>query len=106
MTNEIPIGSSDYWFKVIDFLQQNWALIEPVENGVTVYFLNDDSNVFDELQFKSMDEADSALQLNEFRRFADDPTADSFLRCPAAPFFRDEHSNRPIYSSGDFWRSR
>ena len=26
---EIKITSHDYWFKVVDFLQQNWALIVP-----------------------------------------------------------------------------
>jgi hypothetical protein len=36
---EVQIKSRDYWFKVVDFLQQNWALIDEQEDGVIVRFL-------------------------------------------------------------------
>lgn len=35
----VPIISRDYWFKIVEFLQQNWALIDPNESGVIVWFL-------------------------------------------------------------------
>ena len=41
----MQIASRDYWFKVVEMLQQNWALIEPAERGVTVFFLQDASGV-------------------------------------------------------------
>ena len=53
----MQIASRDYWFKVVEMLQQNWALIEPAERGVTVFFLQDASGVFDQLAFTSVQEA-------------------------------------------------
>ena len=46
---EVEIKSRDYWFKVVDFLQQNWALIDKVEDVAIVWFFNDTSGVFDEM---------------------------------------------------------
>jgi hypothetical protein len=43
MNEGIPIQSRDYWFKVIEMLQQNWALIDSAEHEVTVYFVSDAS---------------------------------------------------------------
>ncbi len=38
--NETPveIKSQDYWFKIVEFLQQNWALIDETAGGCTVFF--------------------------------------------------------------------
>lgn len=33
------IKNTDYWLKVVDMLQQNWAVIESTGAGVAVYFL-------------------------------------------------------------------
>ena len=57
----MQIASRDYWFKVVEMLQQNWALIEPAERGVTVFFLQDASGVFDQLAFTSVQEAEVVL---------------------------------------------
>jgi len=105
MNEEVEIQSRDYWFKVVEMLQQNWAVIEPTARGVTVYFVNDASGVFDELRFDSSASAEIELQLNGFRRFVDDEHAPSFLHCPEPPFTRRPHPNGPIYSSGRFWVS-
>ena len=105
MNEEIPINNRDYWFKVIEMLQQNWALIESGDSGVTVYFLSDTSGVFDEIPFDTQATAEAALRLNGFRRLSEDPQAVSFLRPPAPPFHRHSHLNAPIYSSGRFWKS-
>lgn len=108
MTNpsdsEIQIDSRDYWFKIVDFLQQNWALIDREESGsVIVWFFGDTAGVFDELRLPSEDAARLALIRNGFRRLADDSDSQVFLRPPEPPFRRVAHPNGPIYSSGRFW---
>jgi hypothetical protein len=90
---------------VIEMLQQNWALMDEAAAVVTVYFVSDTSGVFDELKFASAAEAEQALRLNGFRRYAEDPRAASFLRCPEPPFTARPHPNGPIYSSGRFWKT-
>ena len=100
---EVEIKSRDYWFKVVDFLQQNWALIDKVEDGAIVWFFNDTSGVFDEMTFRSLGEAVDALAENRFQRYADQPEAAEFIRAPMPPFYQSEHPNGRIYSSGRFW---
>jgi hypothetical protein len=103
---EMAICSKDYWVKVVEMLQQNWALIEPEPaQGVRVFFVTDTSGVFDEIAFRSEADAFGALKRNGFRRYADASDLQSFLRPPAAPFHRSTHPNGPIYSSGRFWKS-
>ena len=105
MSENVPIQSRDYWFKVVEMLQQNWALIETTSQGVTVVFVTDASGVFDEMTFESSSSAEAALRLNGFGRFEEDQRAASFLRCPQPPFTRQPHPNGPIYSSGRFWKT-
>jgi len=102
--NEAMINSRDYWFKIVDFLQQNWALIDDAENGVVVWFFGDTSGVFDQLSFSSDAEAQSALLRNGFRRYATDAEARGFIALPQPPFHRQPHPNGPIYSSGRHWK--
>lgn len=100
----VQINSRDYWFKVADMLQQNWALIDEAPGGSPiVYFVHDRSGVFDRLAFSSRKEAEQALRRNGFSNLADDESAKSFLSPPDAPFFEAPHPNGPIYSSGRFW---
>jgi hypothetical protein len=105
MNDTVAIQSHDYWFKVVEMLQQNWALIDSDSAGVVVYFFGDTGGVFDELRFPSTEEAAHALRRNGFRRYADDASASSSLRRPEPPFARRVHPNGPIYSSGRFWKS-
>ena len=102
---EVQITSRDYWVKVVEFLQQNWALVDPNnEGGFTVYFLSDVGGVFDELNFNSIEEAESALIRNGFSRYEDDKKLQEFLCKPTKyPLHIFPHPNGPIYSSGDFW---
>jgi hypothetical protein len=52
----------------MDFLQQNWALIDSEDSGgVIIWFLGDTSGVFDELRFPSEGAARLALMRNGFR---------------------------------------
>jgi hypothetical protein len=105
MNEPLAIKSDDFWVKVVEMLQQNWALIVPnAAGGVRAYFISDASNVFDEIVFSSPEDAAHALQRNGFRRYADAVDLHSFLRPPSAPFHRGAHPNGPIYSSGRFWK--
>jgi len=105
MNEFVTIRSRDYWFKVIEMLQQNWALIDPTSHGVVVYFLGDTSGVFDELEFESLATAEAALRLNGFSRYSEDPEAQEFLGCPEPPFTHKPHPNGRIYSSGRYWKT-
>lgn len=97
--NETPveIRSRDYWFKIVEFLQQNWALIDETTDDCTVFF-------FDTLSLPSISEAEKALRRNGFARFAEDKKAQGFIAIPQPPFHDRPHPNGPIYSTGRFWR--
>lgn len=110
---EIPIElvdrEAEWWVKIVEFLNQNWAL--PVrENGtVTLLFLGDTSGtnggVFDRLVFPDIEAARRALRRNGFQVFANEPRLQEFLAPPEFPLREGGHPNGPIYSSGRFWRS-
>lgn len=101
----IEINSRDYWFKIVEFLQQNWALIDKTDDTrTTVWFFGDTAGVFDVLYFPSLSEAEDALLRNDFKRFDEDKRAQEFIAKPQPPFRWREHPNGRIYSSGRFWR--
>jgi len=102
--DEFNFKSTDYWFKIVEFLQQNWAVIEPNDSDACrVYFFGDTSGVFDQLDFESIEEAEKALIRNGFRKYDDDKKAQEFIAKPHPPFRKPPHPNGPIYSSGKFW---
>jgi hypothetical protein len=103
MSDFVLIQSRDFWVKVVDMLQQNWALIEPEGSKVTIYFLHDLGGVFDELTYSSLREAQAALRLNGFRRYDADPGFAKICAPPKPPYRRVKHPNGRIYSSGRFW---
>jgi len=105
MTSNIEITSSDYWFKVVEMLQQNWALIEPTQTGCVVYFIGDTSGVFDQMEFDTVAEAQKQLQINGFGRYSEDKHAQNFITPPQPPFHESKHPNGAIYSSGRFWKT-
>jgi|ETNmetMinimDraft_26_1059896.scaffolds.fasta_scaffold393262_1 hypothetical protein len=101
-----PSKTEDYWFKVVDMLQQNWALIELEENGTaTIYFFHDLSKIIDKMEFRSKSLAEAGLKRNGFSRFADDREAQQFIALPAPPEInKDITSSGGIYSSGEYWK--
>jgi hypothetical protein len=103
MSEVVPINGKDFWVKIVEMLQQNWALVIPEASGSRVYFINDASGVFDEIAFPSEEDAVRSLRVNGFRRYADEPSLHSFLSPPMTPFHRAALPNGPIYSSGRFW---
>ncbi len=98
------ITSTDYWFKVVEFLQQNWGVIEEGKSGCTVYFFGDTAGIFDQIEFDSVSEAEEALKRNGFAKYEDDKKAQEFIAKPEPPFHTQPHPNGPIYSSGRFWQ--
>lgn len=86
---EIPAElAHDPWFKVVEFLQQNWAVV---------------IGVFDEIPFQTYDEASIALKRNGFSKFKEDKNAQEFIGLPEGEFMESRHPNARIYSSGRFW---
>ena len=98
------ITNTDYWFKIVEFLQQNWGVIETTESGCTVYFFGDTAGVFDRIDFGSISDAEAALKLNGFSRYDEDKKAQEFIAKPKPPFRMQPHPKGPIYSSGRYWR--
>jgi hypothetical protein len=104
MNEELSIRSRDYWVKVVEMLQQNWALIDVEDDGSgLVWFLDDHGGAFDQIRFASAGEACVGLARNGFRRFIEDAKLQSILAAPRDNFHRSKHPNGLIYSSGRFW---
>jgi hypothetical protein len=103
-SSEISISSRVFYFKVVDMLQHNWALIDPLpDGGVIVWFVGDGSGVFDELRFPTHEKAHEALYHNSFALLNLDAQAQRLLAPPLPPYVRRPHPSGPIYSSGRFW---
>lgn len=102
---QVPnIRNTDYWFKVVEFLQQNWGVIEATESGCTVFFFGDTAGIFDQIDFGSISDAEAALKRNDFSRYDEDKKAQEFIAKPEPPFRIQPHPNGLIYSSGKYWR--
>jgi hypothetical protein len=105
MYTDIPEEiSKDPWFKIVEFLQQNWAVVIERGNNMLVVFYGDTCGVFDEISFASRDKAEQALRRNGFSKFMDDQNAQEFIGAPRGEFTERPHPNGRIYSSGRFWK--
>ena len=104
---DIEIMSRDYWFKVVEMLQQNWAIIELSKNetSCTVYFIGGTSGIFDQMEFDTVAEAERQLRINGFKKYEEDEEAKKFIVPPPPPFRRSSHPNGEIYSSGRYWKT-
>ena len=100
----VTIRDYDPWLKVVGFLQHNWATIEPFDGGVRAHFICDSSQVFDEMLFANVNEAQFALLRNGFLLQRAQTGRWRNLRRPEPPFMTGRHPNGRIYSSGRFWR--
>jgi len=104
MYTDIPKKlANDPWYKIVDFLQHNWAVIIDRENSVLVVFYGDTCGVFDEMPFKSRKEAEEGLRRNGFSEFMKDHKVHEFIGLPRGDFEERPHPNGRIYSSGRFW---
>ncbi len=108
MDEKVEILSREYWFKVVEMLQQNWALIEPSQSGKScvVYFIGDTSGVFDQIEFAEITEAEKQLRINGFAKYEDEEDTRQFIVPPSPPFHKSSHPNGAIYSSRRFWKSQ
>ena len=100
MEEEIEINGSEFWIKVVEFLQQNWALIENRKGKSIIWFINDNSAIFDSLEFPNKEEAEAGLMWNGFSKFSAS-NYPPFIQPPKPPFHRRMNN---IYSSGRFWK--
>ncbi len=96
--------ASDPWFKIVDFLQHNWAVIIEQGNSALVVFYGDTRGVFDEISFESADQASDALVRNGFSKYNERGEASGFISLPRGDFHEQEHPNGRIYSNGRYWR--
>ena len=96
--------AQDPWYKAVEMLQQNWAVIIDGADSVFVVFYGDTRCVFDELSFASRWEAEDALMRNGFWKYLEDVRSHEFIGLPQGAFHFREHPNGPIYSSRRFWR--
>lgn len=106
--NEIEINSDDYWMKVVDFLQENWALIEKKNDKYVVYFLASDyktlTKVFDQITFETLEDAQKSLLFNGFNLYSESKEFQKMTGTPVKPFRIADHPNGKIYSSGKYWK--
>ncbi|MBL7020859.1 MAG: hypothetical protein ISR86_10005 [Nitrospinaceae bacterium] len=100
---KIEISNEVYWYKIVEFLQQNWAVIESEGSGFKVLFFDDCSGIFDSIEFDSLEDAETALKRNGFKNYNEDQEVHHFIAKPKAPLRGGAHLNNPIYSSGQFW---
>jgi len=99
----ITINSTDFWIKVTGMLSQNYALVDKQDNGkFKIFFIGETSWVFDEIEFDSEAEAIEGLTRNKFVRY--NKELHEFIYLPKPPFSQAEYMNKPIYSSGEYWK--
>jgi len=108
MKQPVHIQSRKYWIKVLAMLQQNWAIIETppeTEGGpCDIFFIDDNSCVFDSLRFLSPAEAEDGLKRNGFRRYESDANMLRYIPPPSAPFYSSPDCHTGVYSSGEYWK--
>ena len=94
----------DPWFKVVDFLQQNWAILIDRNDDMLVVFYSDSCGVFDEISFQNRSDAVHALESNGFSQYSKDKDVQKYIGLPKGQFTEQSHPNGRIYSSGRYWK--
>ena len=101
----IDLGQSGRWIKIVEFLQQNWAVILPTESGtgVRLWFFDDGFNVFDLIELADVATAQRSLSRNGFEPYTE--SKHGFVASPVPHEKSPRFSWRPrrIYSTGEFW---
>ena len=105
LTPILAINSTNYWFKVVDFLQVNWALVdERLDGTATAWFIDDASGIFDQTTFSSLESAVEGLMRNGFDLYRLALQAQTYMTPPVPPFHVSQYPSGAIYSSGQYWR--
>lgn len=97
------ISTTEFWFKVVGFLQQNWALVEPEKGRFRIYFFDDASKIFDHIDYETFSEAQEGLVRNGFECYDDAKGHDHIIK-PTGEFSMGNHPQGKIYSGGVYWR--
>jgi hypothetical protein len=92
------------WFKIVEFLQQSWAVLIEQENSVLAVFYGDTRGVFDEITFETRKDAEIAFRRNGFSKYTEDPKTREFIGLPSGKFHKKAHPKGSIYSSGQYWK--
>ena len=95
--------AKDPWFKVVEFLRQNWAVVIGQNDFSLVVFYSDTCGIFDEISFDNDTDAETALRRNGFQKYLEDDRANEFIGLPRGDFRESPHPNGKIYSSGRYW---
>ena len=78
------------WVKVVGFLEHNWA-VEDSGSAARVWFIDDASGVFDQVELSSRSNAESALMRNGFRPKRSDARFEAIA--PRPPLKSSRHPN-------------
>lgn len=105
----LPQGA--LWFKVTGMLQQNWAMLaeastadSSAQTGASILFFDDHGLVFDEMVYANVAQAEHALDFNGFTPLSEQPGFRAVAGLPGFPLQRGKPFERPVYSSGEYWR--
>jgi hypothetical protein len=96
-------NQQNYWFKIVEFLPTNWALIEEhSDSKATVSFINDTSGTFDEITYDTLQQAVNEVMDNGFNLYSQAPYVHRFLKPLTLPSKPVQHINDVIPSNGHF----
>jgi hypothetical protein len=101
---KVLIISRDFWFKIVDFLQQSWALIDEGADAVTVWFLDDGGGVSTGFHFPRNWRQSVPFAATAFAASRLIGGLKHFIATPRTPFHNRPNPNGPIYSSGRYWK--
>ena len=97
-------GIEDWWIKLIEMLQNNWAVIVPnPKHGADIIFVSDGSGIFDRISYGSKEEAEAALLRNGFSRYYGEADIMKFIPYPRKPYTFWSHPNGRIYCTEKYW---
>lgn len=90
-----------FWFKFVEFQQENWALMEEDNGKYILYFFDATKGVFDFIEYDTEIVLRKELMYNSFERYEKEAFQ---MEIPEGEFYVSEQAHRRIYSSGKFWK--
>lgn len=104
----LVINSTEFWFKITGYLQQNWALVEKkIDDTCEIYFMSDHGEIFDIMLFPNYENARDGLVGNQFVNLQIKSRSGEFFKTiqPKPPYYIVPWlSNFGVYSSGGYWK--
>lgn len=98
-------GNCRWWVKDLGMQDEVWAFVTESEtpHEASVYFSTDTPVIFDQLCFKSFEDAFIALNRNGFDLFLENYYEGGFGGYASSPRGRFRIEPHPIFSSGKHW---